>query len=211
MPVNVLCRRRSTEGSKLCVGWYIKVNFVYLPDHFMWTFVAPSSFSEPVQHSINSSHAISFKWNFEHLQQFFLMKMCLEMLSVKCRSLGWRGRCTTVFIMTFTNHYNGDTWASGRQNHWTLNCCWTVCSGYHKRKHQSSALPWLCDGNPPVTDEFLSKLTSNVESISMSWRHHVFKQGHPFSSVVCWQIPSAEIIDVMYYCVEISPRKWIHS
>ena len=47
----------------------------------------------------------------------------------------------------------------------------TVCSGADQRKHQSSAsLAFV--GNPPVTDGFTSQRASNVENVSISWRHH---------------------------------------
>ena len=42
------------------------------------------------------------------------------------------------------------------------------------RKHQSSTLLALCEGNPLVSSGFPSQRASNMESISMSWRHHAF-------------------------------------
>ena len=50
--------------------------------------------------------------------------------------------------------------------------CSAVCSGAHKRKHQSSVLLAFCEGNPPVTGGFPSQRASNVENISIWWHHH---------------------------------------
>ena len=50
--------------------------------------------------------------------------------------------------------------------------CSIVCSGIHERKYQSSTSLALCEWNPPVTDGFLSQRASNMENISMPWRHH---------------------------------------
>ena len=47
----------------------------------------------------------------------------------------------------------------------------TACSVW-QRKHQSSALPILCEGNPPVTGGFPSQRVSNVWSASMSRRFY---------------------------------------
>ena len=49
----------------------------------------------------------------------------------------------------------------------------TGSSGWHQRQHQSSVLLTFLMGNPPFTDGFHSQTASNVESVSMSWRHHV--------------------------------------
>ena len=48
-----------------------------------------------------------------------------------------------------------------------------VCSGADQRKHQSSAILGLCEGNPPVTDGFPSQRASNAENVSIWWPHHV--------------------------------------
>ena len=53
--------------------------------------------------------------------------------------------------------------------------CLPVCAGWDRRKHQSSISLALCGGNPPMTGGFLSQRASNVESVSISWCHHVKK------------------------------------
>ena len=32
---------------------------------------------------------------------------------------------------------------------------------------------WHCEGNSPVTGEFPTQSASNVENVSICWRHHV--------------------------------------
>ena len=49
----------------------------------------------------------------------------------------------------------------------------TVDSGGDQRKHQSSPVTGLCEGNSPVTDEFPAQKASNAENVSIWWRHHV--------------------------------------
>ena len=45
-----------------------------------------------------------------------------------------------------------------------------VYSGTDQRKHQSSA-PLAFVGNSPVTGEFPAQMASNVENVSIWWRH----------------------------------------
>ena len=49
--------------------------------------------------------------------------------------------------------------------------CSTICWSSDQRKHESSALYGLCEGNPPVTGGFPSQRTSNAENVSMWWRY----------------------------------------
>ena len=67
------------------------------------------------------------------------------------------------------------TWAPWRLKSLASRICSTACSRW---QHQSPTLLTLCDGNPSVTGGFPSQRNSNVESISMSWRHQ-FCAGHP--------------------------------
>ena len=48
----------------------------------------------------------------------------------------------------------------------------TTCLGKQQRKHQSSKLLSLCEGNPPMTGGFPSQSASNAESVSLSLCHH---------------------------------------
>ena len=49
----------------------------------------------------------------------------------------------------------------------------TVYSGAYQRKHQSST--GLCAGNSLWTGEFPAQMASNMENVSIWWRHHVFE------------------------------------
>ena len=51
--------------------------------------------------------------------------------------------------------------------------CATACSNWHHGTHQSAALLALCEWNPPVTGEFNPYGASNVERVSITWRHQV--------------------------------------
>ena len=49
----------------------------------------------------------------------------------------------------------------------------TVYSGANLRKHFKVRVTGLCTGNSPVTSEFLARMDSNAENVSIWWRHHV--------------------------------------
>ena len=48
----------------------------------------------------------------------------------------------------------------------------TACTGEQQRKHQSSAIWTLCEGNPLETGVFFSQRASNANFVSMTWRAH---------------------------------------
>ena len=48
----------------------------------------------------------------------------------------------------------------------------TVYSGADQRKHQKLRVTGLCARNSPVTGEFPAQMASNVENVSIWWRHH---------------------------------------
>ena len=50
----------------------------------------------------------------------------------------------------------------------------TVCLGPDKKKSKLR-ISGLCEGNSPVTGEFPSQRASNVENVSIWWRHHFNK------------------------------------
>ena len=54
----------------------------------------------------------------------------------------------------------------------------SVRSGLHQRKHRSSALLVLGEGNPPVIGWFPSQRTSIEDSVSMWGRHHMRLECH---------------------------------
>ena len=48
----------------------------------------------------------------------------------------------------------------------------TVYSGIDKKKTSKLRVTGRCEGNSPVTGEFPAQMASNVENISIWWRHH---------------------------------------
>ena len=48
----------------------------------------------------------------------------------------------------------------------------TVYSGTEQRKHQKLHVTGLCAGNSPGTGEFPPQMASNLENVSIWWRHH---------------------------------------
>ena len=49
----------------------------------------------------------------------------------------------------------------------------TIYSDADQRKYQSSASLAICAGNSPVHGEFPAQMASNMENVSIWWRHHV--------------------------------------
>ena len=49
---------------------------------------------------------------------------------------------------------------------------YTIYSGEDHRKHQSSESLAFVRGNSPVTGEFVAPMASNMENVSIWWRHH---------------------------------------
>ena len=50
----------------------------------------------------------------------------------------------------------------------------TVYSRLRSKKTPKLRVTGLCEGNSPVTGEFPAQKASNVENVSIWWRHHVF-------------------------------------
>ena len=48
----------------------------------------------------------------------------------------------------------------------------TVYSGADKKNPSKLHVTGLCEGNSPVIGEFPAQRASNVENVSISWRHH---------------------------------------
>ena len=83
-------------------------------------------------------------------------EMFVKMLMIFCISLKWRHneRCSV------SNH---------QRLHCLLNC------RFRRRSKKTSNLrvTGLCVKNSPVTDEFPAQKASNLENVSIWWRHHV--------------------------------------
>ena len=48
-----------------------------------------------------------------------------------------------------------------------------VYSGKDQRKNQKLSVTGLCVGNSPETGDFPAQMASNVENVSIWWRHHL--------------------------------------
>ena len=71
-------------------------------------------------------------------------------------SLGWR-------------HNERD----GVSNHQHHECLLNRLVRRRSKKTSKLRVTGLCEGNSPVTGEFLAPMTSNAENVSIWWRHHV--------------------------------------
>ena len=70
----------------------------------------------------------------------------------------------------------------------------TVYSRRRSKKTSKLRVAGLCGGNPPMTCEFPAQGASNVENVSIWWRHH------EFSCTLCFQPHRQQ-----------SPTPWVHS
>ena len=74
-------------------------------------------------------------------------------------------------------HYASQWRCNGRNgvsNHQPRNCLFKRLFTRRSKKISKLRITGLCEGNSPVTGEFLSQRASNAESVSIWWRHHVY-------------------------------------
>ena len=62
----------------------------------------------------------------------------------------------------------------GVSNHQPYDCLLGRLFRHRSKKTSKLRLTGLCEGDSPVTDEFPAQRASNVENISIWWRHHEF-------------------------------------
>ena len=60
----------------------------------------------------------------------------------------------------------------GVSNHRCLNCLLNCLFRHRSKKTSKLYVTGLCEGDPPVTGGFPSQRASNVEKVSIWWRHH---------------------------------------
>ena len=68
-------------------------------------------------------------------------------------------------------------WRLGSTLCWLCGCI-SLLNRLFRRKSKTIAklrVTGLCEGNSPVTSEFLSQRASNAENVSIWWRHHARK------------------------------------
>ena len=105
----------------------------------------------------------------------------------------------------------------GFSNHRRLNCLLSRLFSATQRKHQSSAL-LACVRNPPVTGGFPSQRASNVENVSIWWRHYearatllIPNPSHPFQEQNLFierQITSRELTIKNLFCTPSMDVIW---
>ena len=105
------------------------------------------------------------------------------------RVLIWAFNCVTYSVSSsgvLSTHieastkwwYFGDTlqWrhsdCHGVSNHQRLGCLLNRLFRCRSNKTSELHITGLCEGNPPVTGGFPSQRASNVENVSIWWRHH---------------------------------------
>ena len=84
---------------------------------------------------------------------------CLYLMTFKARETLWTLR---------RRHTEQD----GVSNHRYLDCLLNRLYGRRSKKISKLRVTGLCEGNSPVTGEFLSQRASNAENLSIWWRHH---------------------------------------
>ena len=82
-----------------------------------------------------------------------------------------------MFILNVKPHVSSQ-WRhnkhDGVSNHQPHDCLFNRLFRCRSEKTSKLRVTGLCAGNSPVTGEFLAQRTSNAESFSIWWRHHVY-------------------------------------
>ena len=107
----------------------------------------------------------------------------LSLLSSHFNSLGnslgnrrWLKSALTSVIVALQWRHNEHDCVS---NHRHLDCSLDRLFRRRSKKTSKFCATGLCEGNSPVTGEFLSQRTSNAENVSIWWRHHgISSLGH---------------------------------
>ena len=106
---------------------------------------------------------------------------CAEILIYLSRSLSsyiffvfrcvirWWYQHSTLHMLSLKWRHNEHDGASNHQPH---DCLLNVCSRHRSKKASMLRVTGLCEGNSPVTSEFLAKKASNADNVSIGWRHH---------------------------------------
>ena len=71
--------------------------------------------------------------------------------------------------MTLQWHHNG---CDGVSNHQPHDCLLNRLFRCRSKKTSKLRITGLCAGNSPVTGEFPAQMASDVENVSIWWRHH---------------------------------------
>ena len=66
----------------------------------------------------------------------------------------------------------------GVSNHQSHKCLLDRLFKLQIKENIKASRHWLCEGNSPVTGEFLAQRASNAENVSIWWRHHDQRPTH---------------------------------
>ena len=102
-----------------------------------------------------------------------------------------------VFIARFS-HQNDIKWAARHVNSLLFSSVFRLTSN----KTSKPALLVSCEGNPPMTSDFLPQRVSNAESVSISWRHRD-QNAHLHLSSLDIELPG------LFWCQLIMPNEHV--
>ena len=107
--------------------------------------------------TINKKKSHCFSW-------IWIWKTCIS-IELKC----FNHPCADTPISLLW-HHNG---CNGIWNHLPHDCLLNRSFRCRSNKTSKLCVTGLCAGNSPVIGEFPAQKTSNVENVSIWWRHHV--------------------------------------
>ena len=79
-----------------------------------------------------------------------------------------------VYTYLFWSYRRLKTTLQWRHNHQPHDCLLNRLFGRRLQETSKLRVTGLCEGNSPVTGEFPTQRASNVENVSIWWRHHEY-------------------------------------
>ena len=76
----------------------------------------------------------------------------------------------------------------GVSNHQPSDCLLSPFIRHRLKKASTPRVTGLCEGNSPVTGEFPTQMASNVENVSIWWRHHKQRKHKGYGLLALWWI-----------------------
>ena len=118
-----------------------------------------------------TSYKFSVGCHFDMLQYIVILLTTFrwKRWNIKKHCLTSRWHPTVRHSYTLRWRHNSRDGVSNHQPHNCLLKRWFRC---RSQKTSKLRVTGLCEGNSPVTGEFLAQRASNVESVSIWWRHH---------------------------------------
>ena len=91
-------------------------------------------------------------------------------------------KCTYIGCTPLNWRHNGHDGVSNHQPH---DCLLDRLSGRRSKKTSKLRVTGLCAGNSLVTGEFSAQMASNMENVSIWWRHHAMMNYLPYHGKTC--------------------------